>query len=646
MSKVGKSIYFGAMVLIIVGMIRSKINVSNMGFFVVMCCSFLAGTFIADMIQSKLTKKESVILNRIWIFLPVISLCAWIVLFFLNETKADLSLNRELLIRNYFPRPLWLSITVIGVALCVFVLNKTTECKESKYKKWLRISIAVLYAVIAAMQFYAPNIFLDERGGTYHSHAYTSPIINVCWLIPYGDHLEALYGHYAILFMPVLKGMHRLFHIDYLTGIFIVCAVLMGITILLFAWIVNYFAKNELIYYLSLFAAGEYYFMLMQGGVYLQVHPHRMIFPVLLVAFALFEYKKHKRYNVVAIGILALSLVWSTEVGLVLMAAFSLYRWVQEVMDGQVFTVKKCLQLVKNLALYALIPFALAYMIVNVYNVLVGGEILDLTAFMYPLISERGYISHIELPLQDVTHAWIGAAILFLVSIGLAMLAILFPEKYKSRELLAYYFLLGIAGLGLMLYYINRPVEGSMFIVLFLMLIMQTIVLQRSQDEYIQWKNDKEKIESKENRFLFLSLRIITVIILFVMAFDSIYSIPGARKAAKETVWRRDELVEFAEEVASRVPENVVCWGEGVPELLSMVDRDTHLHTTEWSYRNTPIDTMEKVRYDLEKEEWFFCNLYSLWIMQEEFPGLTDNYALVDEFQYNNVYFGLYMKVQ
>ena len=76
--------------------------------------------------------------------------------------------------------------------------------------------------------------------------------------------MESLYGHYAILYMPVLKVLHRFFHVDYLTGIWIVTAAIAAVSILLFAYILNYFAKSNVIYYLALFAIGEEYFMLMQ----------------------------------------------------------------------------------------------------------------------------------------------------------------------------------------------------------------------------------------------------------------------------------------------------------------------------------------------------------------------------------------------
>ena len=150
--------------------------------------------------------------------------------------------------------------------------------------------------------------------------------------------------------MPVLKLLHKCFHVDYLTGIFIVAAALAGISILLFLYILNFFAKSDVIYYLGMFAIGEEYFMLMQGGVYLQVHPHRMIFPMIMMALALWEYKKGKKYDIVAICFITLSFVWSTEVGLVIMCSFAFYRWIRRIMDGRPFSLCKGLLLIRELA--------------------------------------------------------------------------------------------------------------------------------------------------------------------------------------------------------------------------------------------------------------------------------------------------------
>lgn len=561
--------------------------------------------------------------------------------FFVNEPKAEHPLDGDV-IRHSFPFPFWIALMLIGTAACLFIMRKTPSIKTLKPRKMIRVFVTLLFTIGTSIQFYAPNIFQDIQGGTFHSHAYTNSIINVCWLIPYSHNMESLCGHYAILYMPILKLLHKFFHIDYLTGIFAVTAVIAGISILLFAYVLNYFAKNDLIFYLGLFAIGEEYFMLMQGGVYMQVHPHRMIFPIFLVAFALWEYRTQKEHNITTVILLALSFVWSTEVGIVTMLSFALYRWAEHVMDGQPFSFRKAILLLRELLFYAVLPFALAYLIIGGYNLLTGGSILDFREFIFPLISDRGYIDNIELPLPNVTHAWIGATILFLAVVCIILFRIFFSGNEKGIN--PFYFLLGIMSLGLMLYYINRPVEGCIFITMFLMLILQVTILQKSQNLYLEWKESKDSVFAKTDRFLFLSLRMITSFLLFIMAFDSMYSMPKAWNTSSETIWKKDELMEFAEYVYVQIPPDAVSFGEGVPELMSLIDRDTHLYTTEWSITNMPLDTMEEIRCELEDEPWVFCSQYSLWYLQENYPGLTDHFILHEEFDYNGVKFAFYRR--
>lgn len=643
----GKSICIGSVGFVLFAMLRQWIPLNNMGFFVVACAVFMVVASVAYLImQKKGEAQEREITGKLWSILPVAALVVWMILFYINETDTEYALKADELIRKTFPFPLWILLMVAGTGICLLLLKR--EHKEGTYRirTILRTVIAVLFSIGVAVQFYAPNIFQDIQGGTYHSHAYTSSIINVCWLTPYSEHMETLYGHYAIFYMPVLKLLHHCFQVDYLTGTFLVTAVIAGVCVLLFAYILNYFAKHDVIYYLALFAIGEYYFMLMQGGVYMQVHPHRMIFPILLAVIALDEYKKQRKHSVLAVVVLMMSFVWSTEVGIVTMVSYAAYSWVWNSMDGMPFSVKKVLSLFKELLLFVLLPFALAYGVINGYNLLAGGSILDFEEFMYPLISDRGYIDSIELTLPDVTHAWIGSAILFLAVVFCSIVLVLFPGKEAEKGKKPYYFLLGVMCLGLMLYYINRPVEGCMFIVLFLMLILQAVILQKGQNVYTKWKQDGKGVFVKKERFCFLALRIITTFILFIMAFDSLYSMPKAWKASADTIWKRQELMEFAEYIWVQIPPDAKSFGEGVPELLSMVDRDTHLHTTEWSYRNTPKETMEMVRKDLEDEQWFFCSTASLYYMQCEFPGLTDQFYVHESFEYNGAEFAFFRRIE
>ena len=155
------------------------------------------------------------------------------------------------------------------------------------------------------------------------------------------------------------------------------------------------------------------------------------------------EHRKQKRYPVLSVIMLTLSFVWSTEVGIVTMVSYAAYSWAWYAMDGERFSIHKVGLLFRELVIYVLLPFVLAYGVINGYNLLAGGSILNFEEFMFPLISDRGYIDSIELPLPDVTHAWTGSAVLFLGITVMSLLYLLLPEKGEEKGEKPYYFLLG-----------------------------------------------------------------------------------------------------------------------------------------------------------------------------------------------------------
>lgn len=642
MTKNTKGFLAGTVAFFIFSYFRNQINVSNMLFYILACAIFVVVAVGYQYLEYKLQKKENIPLEKAISIFLIITLVLWICIYYITETNFENSLKKEEIVRHFMEFPLWLIVIVSVTAGILLLWRKEAGENYRKIRKWLRVLVTLIFTILTSAQFYAPNIFQDIQGGTYHSHAYTNSIINVCWLIPYTEDMQSLYGHYAIFYMPILKIMHHFFQIDYLTGLFIVSSVVAGISMLIFAWVLNYFAKKELIYYLGLFSIGEYYFMLMQGGVFLQVHPHRMIFPIMIIALALEEKKKEKNYNIVAILLLTLSIVWSTEVGLVLIAAFSMYRCLQRYLKMDKMTIGSIRLFLAEIFLNALLPFLLAYFIVIGYNLFAKGPIIDIEEFLYPLISERGYIGKIELPLPNILQAWTATSILFLIPVGMGIISALQISDKKRTIRDSFLFLIGLTGLGLLLYYINRPVAGSLFIIMYLMLILQIMILQKGQEKYEEWRKDRKKLWEEKDCFIWLCLRIITLVILIVLSVDSLYSIPESFRTAKETIWKREDMMKLAEDIYWDIPPMAVAFGEGVPEVLSIIDRTTHLHTTEWSYKNMPLDTMERIRNKLEGEQWIFCNLYSLWMLQENYPGLTDNYELGKIIEYNGAQFGLF----
>ena len=652
MNKEIKSIAAGSAVFILAAALRKYIPLHNILFYVFLCFLFTVssiGCYVylsrkEQLPKDRMAAKGLFTDRSVGILLSVL-LLLWMILAYIFELNEPAPLDEKTLIRRTFPFPLWIILMTAGTAFILFLFGRSKKDGtvanspgHRKVRHYVREIISFLMAAAVSVQYYAPNIFRDVQGGTYHSHAYTNSIINICWMIPYSHNLQSIYGHYAIIFMPFVKLLHKLCGIDYLTGIFIISALLQGISVLLFACILAHFAKcgrdenpsvkNELLFYLGLFSIGEHCFMMMQGGVYLQLMPHRAIFPMLVTYAALKEQQTGHKHPITAVILLSLSFTWASEIGIVTMAAYTLYRWYEDYTkqsSGKLITVTILADLIKKALLYIAVPLVLSYLTVLAYN-LAAGSGLSFKEFLFPLISDRDYISNIELPLPGILHAWIPSSILLL---GFTVHALM--NRSKSN---AMHFFLGLLGLGLMLYYLNRPVAGAMVILVLLVPILFTILLNGLENltaGQVFWQSP-----------FGYTLQAALVFILFMMSFDSIWSMPGAYAASRSSIWQRQDLLDFAGEIAVQVPPDAYAFGEGVPELMSLVDRDTHLHTTEWSLNSMPLDTMAYARKEMEGRPWFFCNMFSLYYMQENYPGLTDEYDLHDLFEYNGAEFGLF----
>ena len=650
MNKKNFSLFAGCIAFVCAAACRNLIPTGNILFFAAACAVFAVvtvGVYTAAC-SGRLTaaarfgKAASVAASLL--------LIAWMTAAYIFEPAEPAPLIVDELLRRTIPLPLWLLLMAGGTALFLYLLHRPAHLPP-RLKRCIRITAALVTAFCCAAVTYAPNIFLDIEGGTYHSHAYTNSILNVCWMIPYSRNMQSIYGHYAIFFMPFLRLFHKLAGLDYLTGIFIICAVLMGISVLLFAYVLDHFARNTAVYCLGLFSIGEIFFMLQQGGVYLQLYPHRTIFPMLLLFMAVREQKKSAGiapaapsflHTAAAAAVLALAFTWSPEIGMVSMLSYAVYRWyrkaAQQYADG--FRLRSLTLLLPDVLLYIVLPFGVSYLLVLAYN-LAAGSPLSFREFLFPLISDRDYISNIELPMPDILHAWIPTALLFLGFSVSAFLRLLKPgaaadghtEGAAEDPDAALHFLTGILGLGLMLYYINRPVAGALGIVILVVPLLLAALLSGFP---------ADGLPDLRERPAQTVLRTAVVFVLFMMSFDGIWSLPSAIHTARETIWKRSELMDFADGIWTQVPPDAYAFGEGVPELLSMIDRDTYLHTTEWSLNSMPLDTMEYARKEMEGRPWFFCNMFSLYYMQENYPGLTDSYDLHEIFRYGNAEFGLF----
>ena len=621
-------------------------NTGNIPFFVVGCAIFV-GTALMTYRFVNLGAKLLKIMEVVAMLLLII----WMLVFYNVETNSDLYIpnivsDNKYIVRHMMPGILWFIIIIIGTVVSLLLMKLDTKKLPAwitRVQKPVRVVVSAVFIFFVARQTYSPNIFLDEVWHVYHSHPYTNTIINVCWKVPYSMKMTTIYGHFAILYMPFVKALHSLFGIMYLQGIYIMIAVVTAVAMISLAYILNHFVKNDVIYYLALFAIGEEFFQIMQAGTPAQVIPHRIVFPILITALALFEnlhsLQKKIVWKTFIILVLALSMVWSIEVGIVCLLAYTLYAWTTRIWDGEAFSVRKLISLAKEIGLYTIVPYMLAYLIVNIYNVAIAinGQWLGMKEYLFPIVSDMDYVSYLNMPIPNGLFSYFLVGAMFLVVTGIVVLEVIF-NQHKQDTMRLILFLASVLGLGLMLYYINRPVEGAMAIAIFQMIIVAAILLQRACDHCMDIGRNWFGVD---NGFIYVAMSGIIVFVLFAMTFDGFYSMPNAFENNKRTIWNYEDLKEFSETIYWNVPPDCYAFGSGVPELLSVIDRNTMLHSTDYSDIMYSIKFLDDLK-ETDNQPWFFCNLNSLVDMQEYYPNLTDNFEQHEIYKYAEYQFALY----
>lgn len=665
------SILFGSIFYFLFIMLKEFLGLHNVPFYICSCAVFVLTTSGVFLLLEKKggalfhTKTAELILACV----SILIFFSWSISLFMKE-PVILSNEKPGLLRQCMPFFKWFLIAA-GITVVLLLLFSylpkfrmakgtstsidTAGTKRFSIKKLIRAAISLAFTIATSSLFYCPNLFYDTQGGTYHSTAYTNSIIMVCWRTPYSWRMHDYYGHYALIYMPFLKLLRRIFGINFWTGICIMIAIFSSISILAFLYVLDYFVKNDFIYFLSMFSIGVEFYMLMRGtGEYYQIMPQRLLFPILVVAFAVWEHKHEKTNtclsNILAVVLLTLSIIWSTEIGLVAMLSFTAYRWVEHIYDGTSFHIKKTVSLFKYLLFFLAIPFAIAYLMVGCYNAWAGGDLfMSFEEYMYPLISEKGYISHIELPLQGASGLWVGISLLFLAMMCLSVLPSLFSKEEPKKDYVLY-FLMGVLSEGSLIYYVNRPVYTVTAVDMYFAIIFTAVIFEKTQRYFVSeilHKSDESSLSGKA--IFYLSYRIVSLFILVTMFLDGIYYIPETFKNAKETIWNMAEYDEFTQYVYVQVPPQAYYIGEGVPELAAYLDRDPSLHCTEWSINNMPPKELCAVAQDIEESlpQWLFWNLASLSEMQTYAgPVVDDNYKLHEVMEFNGVEFGMFDRIE
>lgn len=503
-----------------------------------------------------------------------------------------------------------LIITALSVFLFARIRGVGTEGKDWEFYLFYGV-----LAVLSGYSLYMPNYL---QADPLHGHAYYASMYSVVHGRAYDSLFTSIYGHYAIF----LKWPLKIIGNGNIKDAAFLIAVLGGLAALCIMIVIHYFCKNQILRILGGFAS-----VLPAMGLrltdYWQVQPHRILFSSIFLLYAVFYLRNRTKWTTAGgylLGILAV--IWNTETGVVCSVAWAALQCYLYLDSHFFWRAEAFLFFAEQIAGIAF-SFLGAYGVVNVYNLLHGGEINSFGTFLYPLLTREYMTGYLRMNLPNVAGGYMLELVLFLGAVVWSFSGHYFLNKEKkgeSSEKHQFLFFAGILGLGQITYYMNRAAYFNLDIVYTIFVVLVCIYLEAGIDSAreVKWEGLKEK--SCKDLLKINTAVVMTVIITALSLGTFVQSGHQLNERAQRGYQDMSSVYVFLEELKKDVPINTFGFGQGVPELYGLMGWDTRCHVIDFSDR-TEL-SLQYVRDSLEHEMGFFAFIQDAEFILEEQQGV------------------------
>lgn len=475
-----------------------------------------------------------------------------------------------------------------------------------------RMIVCIFLSIITAICQYCPNAFYDRGGYIYHYDAYTNSIFNVLNGNAYSDINISIYGHYGIIYSPIVKllggntfAVARA--ISVVTFITVLCAELALMKII----------KDEKIFVLSALAIPVSFVMMHHTGVYNQVAPHRYLFPAILIWYVIWkkwdftEKWKNMLSSLIGWGICVLAIIWNTETGLfctVGYAAFLFYLYAEQ---QQKICGKLLLKFVE-LVVWIVFTFFIAYEIVNFYNILAGGHTISIRTYIYPMLADEYNINELIVMVPFGISFYIFEILTFLITGCIAIVnnRVFTNQEDDATNKWAVVLMTALIGMGCFSYYINRTVYCNMSIS-----HIEFVLLAGIACEELMIAGKHEKSEKILKVSLAGGLSQIIMMILLAMTVGTITYTGYNMMNKVESSWKSEELILQTQDVAAEVPADTFAFGKGVNLIYGLYGWNTGCATIDFEDMNT--ETLAYITEAVQQKDGFFAENEAVSMLQD-----------------------------
>ena len=494
-----------------------------------------------------------------------------------------------------------LVIATIGLALsiCKRRFQQVTDCSIS--------SIQFICICVYGYAVYCPNYIYSNSWILHHGNAYFNSVYNVMHLTPYNLISNSVYGCYAIILAPLTK----LFGGTFQSMVFVL-AILGMITMFCYQYILNHIINIQAVRNIASIALCLTV-VSMRRCAYFQAHPHRDLFIAIMLAYIVHvSNKRDSRSSKISAGyivIMALGLVWNFETGVVAVCLFFLTQVWNTYHEWSFVQM----QFWKNLFREVLMIFTAIIICIGIlesYNQIAGHEFMSLAEYLYPYYQNLDNI--LQTPLPNYISSYMVMLILFMYFMGKAII--------KNRPEEDILFAISLAGIGSMVYYINRTAFYNLDTAYPFAVMLIAYMAEK-------WGDATQNCMLTKKIWSFQCM-----CVLVFLCIATLIRYPQMEEKRNSNYRKMNDIEMTANEILAEVPENTPAMGKGVAELYSVLGWDTQIFTLDFS----DIEISENaLNYACERalmEDDIVLSADAMTLLQERYSERAAQFAVVKEF--------------
>lgn len=505
------------------------------------------------------------------------------------------------------------------VAIYMKSIHKEKADTTNFNARILIIFFGILWGIAAASSNTFSPVMRGSAYDVHHSSAYIDSIYNVYKHIEFHGGITDQYGHYGLFFYLPLK----IFGLSTKT-IAGVCGVLSGATYIFAMISFCRIVRSNIIRYLIIVVAGVYPVSSILVNIFWQVYPHRILFPAITI-FLVTCFNKEKISvwkRCIAILIMMAAVMWNFESGIVCCLAWAAFRGI-DVLQNQNVSFKSMGCVMARIAGVVMIPVFGAYVIINIYNLACAGTgaLLGVRGFLGNVV-DKSYITALQTSLTWGNMTYLHKVIVFLGCLSWGILHNRLFGRRGTKKKAEYAVVVGIIGIGMITYYINRTLAGDSMVNLFFVICLGLIL------DGIEKVSKIKDLQKTVHIYIIIKF-VLGVYALAVLLGCSLQSLEQYQRwvAKYDTkAYSYEDFQIFAQEVEQNVPRDTWAIGDGTSALYMELGWEKGT----WGFGGTQADEIP------EHDEVFVNN--------RQYGKVPTYYRLEHEFVYNDVIFGYFIK--